>query len=76
MDDILDVEESSEALGKTAGKDVDQNKPTFVSLLGLAAAQRYAHTLRDQAHDALARSGLGQAAYLACLADKIVERDN
>ena len=76
VDDVLDVTQDSEVLGKTAGKDVDQNKPTFVSLLGLDAAQRYAHDLRDQAHAALARSGLGQAAYLACLADKIVERDN
>ena len=76
VDDVLDVTQDSNVLGKTAGKDVDQNKPTFVSLLGLEAAQKYAHDLRDQAHAALARSGLGQAAYLACLADKIVERDN
>jgi len=76
IDDVLDVTQESHVLGKTAGKDVDQNKPTFVSLLGLAAAQKYANDLRDQAHAALARSGLGQAAYLACLADKIVERDN
>jgi farnesyl diphosphate synthase len=76
VDDVLDVTQESETLGKTAGKDVDQNKPTYVSLLGLEAAQRYAHALRDQAHAALARSGLGQAAYLACLADKVVERDN
>ena len=76
VDDVLDVTQESDVLGKTAGKDVDQNKPTYVSLLGLDAAQHYAHALRDQAHAALARSGLGQAAYLACLADKIVERDN
>ncbi len=76
VDDVLDVTQESEVLGKTAGKDVDQNKPTYVSLLGLEAAQQYAHSLRDQAHAALARSGLGQAAHLACLADKIVERDN
>ena len=76
VDDVLDVTQESEILGKTAGKDVDQNKPTYVTLLGLEEAQRYAHALRDQAHAALARSGLGQAAYLACLADKIVERDN
>jgi farnesyl diphosphate synthase len=76
VDDVLDVTQASEVLGKTAGKDVDQDKPTFVSLLGLETAREYAHTLRDQAHAALARSGLGQAAYLACLADKIVERDN
>lgn len=76
VDDVLDVTQESEVLGKTAGKDVDQNKPTYVSLLGLEAAQAYAYALRDQAHAALARTGLGQAAYLACLADKIVERDN
>jgi farnesyl diphosphate synthase len=76
VDDVLDVTQESHVLGKTAGKDVDQNKPTFVSLLGLDAARHYAHDLRDQAHAALARSGLKQAAYLACLADKIVERDN
>jgi farnesyl diphosphate synthase len=76
VDDVLDVTQDSVVLGKTAGKDIDQNKPTFVSMLGLEAAQKYAHDLRDQAHTALARSGLGQAAYLACLADKIVERDN
>jgi farnesyl diphosphate synthase len=76
VDDVLDVTQESHVLGKTAGKDVDHNKPTFVSLLGLEAAQKYACELRDQAHAALARSGLGQAAYLACLADKIVERDN
>ena len=76
VDDILDVTQASEVLGKTAGKDVDQNKPTFVSLLGLPAAQAHALALRDQAHEALSRSGLPQAAYLACLADKVVERDN
>ena len=76
VDDVLDVTQESHVLGKTAGKDVDQNKPTFVSLLGLEAAQAYAYELRDQAHAALARSVLGQAAYLACLADKIVEREN
>jgi farnesyl diphosphate synthase len=76
VDDILDVTQDSEVLGKTAGKDLDQNKPTYVSLLGLAGAQARAQALRDQAHAALARSGLRQAAWLACLADKIVERDN
>jgi farnesyl diphosphate synthase len=76
VDDVLDVTQDSEILGKTAGKDVDQNKPTYVTLLGLEAAQAYANRLRDQAHTALARSGLPQAAGLACLADKIVERDS
>ena len=76
VDDILDVTQASETLGKTAGKDEHQNKPTFVSLMGLAAAQRYALALRDQAHAALAASGLPDAVRLALLADKVVERDS
>jgi farnesyl diphosphate synthase len=76
VDDILDVTQASETLGKTAGKDLHHNKPTYVSLLGLAAAGRFAHELRDQAHAALAASGLADAARLALLADKVVERDS
>jgi farnesyl diphosphate synthase len=77
VDDILDVTQASETLGKTAGKDQDHNKPTYVSVLGLDAARAYADELRDQAHAALARSGLGPAAgLLALLADKVVERES
>ena len=77
VDDILDVTQPSETLGKTAGKDQDANKPTYVSILGLAAARHHAQALREQAHAALARSGLhAQTALLAALADKVVERDN
>jgi farnesyl diphosphate synthase len=76
VDDILDVTQASETLGKTAGKDLHHNKPTYVSVLGLAAARRHAFELRDQAHDALASSGLAGAARLALLADKVVERDS
>jgi len=76
VDDILDVTQASETLGKTAGKDLDNNKPTYVTVLGLAAARRHAHDLRDIAQAALARSGLGNAAWLSLLADKVVERDN
>jgi farnesyl diphosphate synthase len=77
VDDILDVTQASETLGKTAGKDQDANKPTYVSILGLAAARHHAQALRAQAHAALDRSGLSaQAATLAALADKVVERDN
>ena len=75
VDDILDVTQESTTLGKTAGKDVDHNKPTYVSLMGLAAAQAHARELRDQAHAALAVSGLPDAARLALLADKVVDRD-
>jgi farnesyl diphosphate synthase len=76
VDDILDVTQESVTLGKTAGKDEHHNKPTYVSLLGLQAAQRHALELRDQAHAALAASGLAHAARLALLADKVVERDS
>jgi len=77
VDDILDVTQASEKLGKTAGKDQDHNKPTYVSVLGLAAAQAHAQALRLQAHAALARSGLGDAAaLLGVLADKVVEREH
>jgi farnesyl diphosphate synthase len=77
VDDILDVTQASETLGKTAGKDLDHNKPTYVSLMGLEAARRHADELREQAHAALARSHLGgAAALLGVLADKVVERDN
>ncbi len=76
VDDILDVTQVSETLGKTAGKDVDSNKPTYVSVLGLEAAQRHAAELRDEAQAALARSGLADATWLSALADKVVERDS
>jgi len=77
VDDILDVTQSAATLGKTAGKDQSDNKPTYVSVLGLDAARREAQALRLQAHKALAASGLGPAAaWLGILADKVVEREN
>ena len=76
IDDILDVTQASETLGKTAGKDKHHNKPNYVSLMGLQGARDYAFGLREQAHVALARSGLAQAARLSMLADKVVERDS
>ena len=76
VDDVLDVTQASETLGKTAGKDVDSNKPTYVSVLGLTAAMQYAWELRDKAHAALAKSGLHDVTLLAILADRVVERDS
>jgi len=76
VDDILDVTQASETLGKTAGKDLDNNKPTYVSVLGLEAARAHALELRAQAQAALARSALADTSALALLADKVVERDN
>lgn len=76
VDDILDVTQASSTLGKTAGKDLDNNKPTYVTVLGIGAARRHATELRDKAQSALARSGLPDAAWLSLLADKVVERES
>jgi len=76
VDDILDVTQASSTLGKTAGKDLDNNKPTYVTVLGLDSARRHANELRDKAQAALARSGLVDAAWLSLLADRVVERDS
>jgi farnesyl diphosphate synthase len=76
VDDILDVTQASATLGKTAGKDLDNNKPTYVTVLGLDAARRHANELRDKAQAALARSGLRDAAWLSLLADKVVDRES
>jgi farnesyl diphosphate synthase len=75
VDDILDVTQASEILGKTAGKDLHNNKPTYVTVLGLEAARRHAQQLREKAQAALARSALPDVNWLAELADRVVERD-
>ena len=74
VDDILDVTQSSATLGKSAGKDLDANKPTYVTVLGLGEARRQAQALHQQALAALARSGLPDAAHLRLLADMVVDR--
>jgi farnesyl diphosphate synthase len=73
VDDVLDAEASTATLGKTAGKDSRQGKPTYVSVLGVARARALAGELRGDAHGALA--GLGErGARLAALADFVVLR--
>jgi len=74
VDDILDVTADSGTLGKTPGKDADNDKPTYVSLMGLAQSQAYAQELLAQAHQALQRSGLRNTQALAALADMVVNR--
>nr|WP_026434539.1 farnesyl diphosphate synthase [Acidovorax sp. JHL-9] len=74
VDDILDVVADSATLGKTAGKDAASDKPTYVSLLGLAPAQAHAQELLAQAQAALAASGLADTHALAALADMVVNR--
>ena len=76
VDDILDVTADSATLGKTAGKDAAQDKPTYVSVLGLERSQAYAGELLQQALDALARSGLAHTEALAALARMVVNREN
>jgi farnesyl diphosphate synthase len=76
VDDVLDVTQASEVLGKTAGKDAEQNKPTYVQLMGLQRARDYALELRAQAREALAGSGLTSTQALSMLADKVVDREN
>ena len=74
VDDILDVTADSSTLGKTAGKDADNDKPTYVSLMGLTRSQAYAQELLAHAHQALYRSGLKDTRALATLADMVVNR--
>ena len=73
VDDVLDATEDSATLGKTAGKDAADNKPTYVSILGLEQSRALAEQLRQQAHEALAPFG-EQALRLRELADLIVQR--
>lgn len=73
VDDILDVEADSSTLGKTAGKDAYSNKPTYVSLLGLAPAKQHAQQLYTAAITALLPFG-DQAKRLRQLADFIMQR--
>jgi farnesyl diphosphate synthase len=76
VDDILDVTQDAATLGKTAGKDAAQQKPTYVSLMGLARSRAYAQDLHHQALQALARSGLPRTQALAALADMVVQRSS
>src|SRR5947207_77465 len=73
VDDLLDYEGSAVTLGKTAGKDSKQGKPTYVSAIGAAPARELAQELRADAHAALGALG-SRGARLAALADFVVLR--
>jgi farnesyl diphosphate synthase len=73
VDDVLDCEADSVTLGKTAGKDADNDKPTYVSLLGLQEAKAMAQRLHNEALESLSEFG-ESAKRLRELADFIVLR--
>ena len=75
VDDILDCESNTEKLGKTAGKDQDANKPTYVSLMGLVPAKRFADELLADAQAAVESFG-DRANRLRQLAEFIVRRES
>ena len=76
VDDILDVTADAATLGKTAGKDAAQDKPTFVSLMGLPASRAYAQQLLAQALASLRASGLENTHALEALAGMLVNRQH
>jgi geranylgeranyl pyrophosphate synthase len=74
VDDVLDVEQPSEALGKTAGKDAKQQKITFPAVYGIARSREMAEQERVEAHRALDPFG-DRALRLREIADYIVRRN-
>ena len=75
IDDVLDCEQDTATLGKTAGKDEEANKPTYVKLLGLEGARAQAIRLADEAKAAVAAYGDAAAALLG-LADYVIKRNH
>ena len=73
VDDILDVEGSAEQLGKTAGKDAAEAKPTYPALYGRARSKALAAECVTRAHEVLQKAGLA-AGHLAAIADWVVSR--
>ena len=75
IDDVLDCEQDTATLGKTAGKDEEANKPTYVKLLGLEGARTQATSLAEEAKAAVATYGDAAAALLG-LADYVIKRNH
>lgn len=74
IDDILDVTQSSEKLGKTAGKDIAAQKATYPAILGLEKSKKIARELTDKAFASL-KPFKGKAVALEALARYLLERD-
>ena len=75
VDDILDVEGSVESLGKSAGKDAANDKPTYAKLYGVERSKRLAGECLERAHHVLADAGLANS-HLPAIADWVVTRKN
>lgn len=75
QDDILDVEGDAATLGKTAGKDAEQDKSTFPSLIGMEASREWLAALSSQMQKALEPFGPG-ARMLQALADLAIRRNH
>ena len=74
IDDILDVTQSSETLGKSAGKDLASEKATYPSVIGLEASRKVARKLTEEAHRSLKPFGQ-KAEILHGLADYLLDRE-
>jgi len=75
IDDILDVTQTSEILGKSAGKDIAAKKATYPSVIGLEKSRAEARRLTRQAHNALSVFRSDEAKPLHCLANYLLERE-
>ena len=74
IDDILDVTQTSEKLGKTAGKDTKAQKATYPSIVGLEQSRKIAEQLTQRAFDSL-KMFKGKAVALEALAEFLLRRD-
>jgi geranylgeranyl diphosphate synthase type II len=75
IDDVLDVTQTSEILGKSAGKDIAAKKATYPAVIGLEKSRAEARRLTRQAHDALSVFRRREAEPLHALANYLLERE-
>lgn len=75
IDDVLDVTQTSEILGKSAGKDIAAKKATYPAVIGLEKSRAEARRLTRQAHDALSIFRRREAESLHALANYLLERE-
>lgn len=76
VDDVLDATADTVTLGKTAGKDAAQGKPTFASLMGVDGARAYAQLVMGRGLRRLEEASLRPAPALHALAQRVLERSN